>query len=74
MSRTERLFSKISSFYTRTRNLPISTDDVVDVIYYSMPTWKNKMIQQRFNYTSSTVKEMNDFLETRAENLEPREG
>ena len=36
-----------------------------------MPTiWKNKMIEQGFNYTYSTVKEMNDFFETRIENLE----
>ena len=36
-------------------------------------TWNNKMIEQGFNYTDSTIKEMNDFCETRVENLEPRD-
>ena len=29
-----------------------------------------KMIEQGFNYTDSTIKEMTDFFETRVENLE----
>ena len=31
------------------------------------------MIEQSFNYTDSTIKEMIDFYETRVENLEPKE-
>ena len=31
------------------------------------------MIEQGFNYADSTIKEMTDFLETRVENLEPKE-
>ena len=39
-----------------------------------MPTsWKNKMIEQDFNYVDSTIKEMTVFFETRVENLEPKE-
>ena len=43
-------------------------------MYHSMPTtWKNKMIEQGFNYADSTIKEMTDFFETKVENLEPKE-
>ena len=46
----------------------------MDIIYHSMPTtWKNKMIEQGFNYADYTVKEMTDFYENRVENLEPKE-
>ena len=39
-----------------------------------MPTMqKNKMIEQGFNCADSTIKEMNDFFETRVEILEPKE-
>ena len=39
-----------------------------------MPTtWKNKMMEQGFNYADSAIKEMSDFFETRVENLEPKE-
>ena len=31
------------------------------------------MIEEGINYTSSTIKEMTDFFETRVENLEPKE-
>ena len=42
----------------------------MDIIYHTMPsTWKNNIIEQGFNYVSSTVKEMTDFFETREENL-----
>ena len=55
-----------------TASLP--SDEILDIIYHSMPnTWKNKMIEQGFNYTDSTIKEMTDFFETRVENLEPKE-
>ena len=46
----------------------------MDVVYHSIPaTWKNKMIEQGFNYADSTVKEMTDFFETRVDNPDPRE-
>ena len=47
---------------------------IMDIIYHTMPTiWKNKMIEQGFNYAVSTVKKKNDFFETRVDNLEPKE-
>ena len=46
----------------------------MDIIYHSMlNTWKNKMIEQGFNYADSTIKEMTDIFESRVENLEPKE-
>ena len=46
----------------------------MDIIYHFMPImWKNKMIEQGFNYADSLIKEMTDFFETRVENLEPKE-
>ena len=46
----------------------------MDIAYHSMhTTWKNKMIEQGFNYANSTIKEMTDFFETRVENLETKE-
>ena len=51
----------------------LSKNDIIDIIYHSMlTTWKNKIIEQGFNYTYSIAKEMTDFFETRIENLEPR--
>ena len=48
-------------------------DKIIDIIYHSMHvTWKNKMIDQGFNYADSTIKEMTDFFQTRVENLEPQ--
>ena len=35
--------------------------------------WENKMIEQGFNYRDSTVKEMNDFLQTTVASLKPNE-
>ena len=52
-----------------TAHLP--ADEIMDIIYHSMPaTW---MIEQGFNHTNSTIKEMIDFVQTRVENLEPKE-
>ena len=49
---------------------PLSVDEIMDIIYHSMPTtWKNKMIEHGFNYADSIIKEMTDFFETRSENL-----
>ena len=35
--------------------------------------WRNKMIQQGFNYADSTTEEMTEFFETSIENMEPKE-
>ena len=52
----------------------IVIDEIMDIIYHSMPTtWKNNMIEQVFNDTDSTEKEMTGFFETRVENLERKE-
>ena len=54
--------------------VPLSADEIMDIIYHSMPTtWKNKMIEEEFNYADSTIKIKPDFFETRVENLEPKE-
>ena len=35
----------------------LSADEIMDIIYHYMPTtWKNKMIEQGFNYADSTIK------------------
>ena len=53
---------------------PHPVDEIIDIIDHSIPTmWKNKMIEEGFNNTDSTVKEIADFFETRVENLEPME-
>ena len=49
-------------------------DEIMDIIYHSMPTtWENKMIEQGFNYTDSTVKEMSGFFDARVKSLKPKE-
>ena len=54
--------------------VPLPADEITDIIYHSMPTtWRNKMIERGFNNADSTIKEMTDFVETRVENLEPKE-
>ena len=41
---------------------PFPTDKIMYIIYQFMPTmWKKKMIEQSFNYTDSTIKEMTKF-------------
>ena len=53
---------------------PLPADEIMDSIYHSMPSkWKNKMIEQGFDYADVTIKEMADFFETRVETLEPKE-
>ena len=53
---------------------PLPADEIMDIIYHSMPTtWKNKMIEQGFNYSDSTIKEMTNLFETRVENKEMME-
>ena len=42
---------------------PLPAEEIMEITYHSMPTtWKNKMIEQGFNYADSTVK---DIFETR---------
>ena len=36
-------------------------------------TWKNKMIDQGFNYADSTIKAMTNIFKNRVENVEPKE-
>ena len=36
-------------------------------------TWKNKMIEQGFNFSGSTVKKVVDFFKVRVENLNPKQ-
>ena len=77
ISRLQELNTYLEEFPPDTdgqETAPLSADEIMDIIYQSMPaTWKNKMIEQGFDYADSTVKEMSDFFETRVENLEPRE-
>ena len=52
---------------------PLPAYEIMDIICHSMSTtWENKMIEQGFNYLDYTIKEMTDFFETRAKNLEPK--
>ena len=54
--------------------VPLSADEIMDIIYHPMPTmWKNKMIEQGFNYADFAIKEMTDFFETKVENLKIKE-
>ena len=77
ISRVQELNAYLEEFPPDTdgqETAPLSADEIMDIIYHSMPTtWKNKMIEQGFNYADSTIKEMTDFFETRVENLEPNE-
>ena len=77
ISRLQELNTYLEEFPPDTEGqetAPLSADEIIDIIYHSMPnTWKNKMIEQGFNYAYSTIKEMADFYETRVENLEPKE-
>ena len=44
----------------------------MDIIYNSMrTTYKNKMVDQSFNYADSIINKIIDFFETWVENLEP---
>ena len=77
ISRLQELNAYLEDFPPDTEGqeaAPLSADEIMDIIYHSMSiTWKNKMIEQSFNYADSTIKEMTDFFETRVENLEPKE-
>ena len=77
ISRLQELNAYLKEFPPDTDNqetaaLPV--DKIMDIIYHSISTmWKNKMIEQGFNYADSTIKEMTDFFEIRVENMEPKE-
>ena len=46
-------------------HMSLPSDEIMDIIYHSMPTtWKNKIIEQGFNYADSVVKEMTDSFES----------
>ena len=54
-----------------TAHLPL--EEIMDIIYHSMPiTWKNRMMEQSFNYTDFTVKKMSDLVNIRVEKLGPK--
>ena len=77
ISRLQELNAYLEEFPPDTdgqETAPLPADEIMDIIYHSMPTtWKNKMIEQGFNYYDSTIKEMTDLFETRVEYLEPKE-
>ena len=77
INRLQKLNACIEEFLPDTEGqetAPLPADKIMDIIYHFIPPmWKNKMIEQGFNYTDSTIKEMSDFFETRIENLEPKE-
>ena len=76
ISRLQELNAYLEEFPPDTdgqETAPLSADEIMDIIYHSIPTpWKNKMIEQGFNYADLTIKEMSDFFETRVKN--PRRG
>ena len=48
---------EIPSYTEGQETAPLPADEIMDIIYYSMPTmWKNKMIEQGFNYADSIIK------------------
>ena len=77
ISRLQELNAYLEEFPPDTEGqetAPLPADEIMSIIYHSMPTtWKNKMVEQGFNYAGSTIKEITDFIETRVENLEPNE-
>ena len=77
ISRIQELNAYLETFSPETEGQnfsPLPADEIMDIIYHSMPTvWKNKIIVQSFNHADSTIKEITDFFETRVGNLEPKE-
>ena len=77
ISRLQELNAYLGEFPPDTEGqetAPLSAKEIMDIIYHSMPTiWKNKLIEQGFNYANSTIKEMTDFFLTRVKKLEPKE-
>ena len=77
ISRLQELNANLEEFLPDTEGQEtahIPADEIMHIIYHSMPTtWKNKIIEQGFNYADSTIKEMSAFFETRVDYLEPKE-
>ena len=77
ISRLQQLTAYLEEFPPDTEGqklAPLPADEIMDIIYHSMPTtWKNKMIEQGFNYADSAINEMTDIFKTRVENLEAKE-
>ena len=77
ISRLQELNAYLGEFHCDTEGqtvTPIPVDEIMGIIYHSMPTtWTNKMIEQCFNYTDSTIKEITNFFGTMVETLEPKE-
>ena len=77
ISRLQELISYLEEFPPDTNGqetTPLPANEIMNIIYhYMLSTWKNKIIEQGFNYADSTIKKMSDFFETRVENLEPKE-
>ena len=59
ISRLQELNAYLEEFLPDTKGqetAPLPADEIMDIIYHSMPsTWKNKMIEQGFNYSDSTI-------------------
>ena len=66
ISRLQELRGYIEEFPSNTegqKTAPLPVDEIMDIIYNPMPTtWKNKMIEQGYNYADSTIKKMTDFI------------
>ena len=77
ISKRKELNDYLGELFTdapRQETEPLSADKITDIFYHSMSTvWKNKMIEQGFNYAGFIVREMIDFHETRIEKLQPKE-
>ena len=66
ISRLQELNAYLEDFPPDTEGqetAPLPADEIMDIIYQSMPTiWKNKMIEQGFNFLDSAFKEMTGFF------------
>ena len=60
ISRLQELNACLEEFPPDTKGqeiAPLPADEIMDIIYHSMPiTWKNKMIEEVFNYTDAAIK------------------
>ena len=46
-------------------------DDIKEILYHAMPkTWKNKLVEQGYNYLDGPIHSMAEFVKTRIENIE----
>ena len=59
---------------TGQESAPLPTDEIIDIIYLSIPfMWKKNKIGNCSNYANSTVEEMIYFFETIVANFESKE-